>query len=200
MNIYKKLSELFATVGYVGKVKDAPGTFGSLISFPLCYIIMYFTLKNQIVFPISGFSALEQSFATLLILELTAILLLFVIGTYATHYYIKDIDNKDPKEVVIDEVVGQMLVISFCSLSAGMLFETNLPKYIDGNFIDFIVLFLSPFILFRLFDILKPWPIDWLDQNIKGALGVMLDDIAAAIFAIVVHYVIIFTILGIYAK
>lgn len=200
MDIHKKLSELFATVGYIGKIKYAPGTFGSLVAFPLCYIIMHFTLNNQVVFPIDGFSIVEQSFITLLILELAAILLLFILGTYFTHYYIKDLDNKDPKEVVIDEVVGQMLVISLCALSALMVFETKLPEHLNGPIIDFILLFLSPFILFRLFDILKPWPINWLDQNIKGALGVMLDDIAAAIFAVVIHYVMVFIILDIYAK
>jgi phosphatidylglycerophosphatase A len=52
--------------------------------------------------------------------------------------------------------------------------------------------------LFRLFDALKPWPINWLDKNIKGALGVMVDDVAAAIFASVVQYVLVFFILDFY--
>ncbi|MDG1436572.1 MAG: phosphatidylglycerophosphatase A [Rickettsiaceae bacterium] len=191
---------MVATVGYIGKIKYAPGTFGSLVAFPLCYIIMYFTFNNQIIFPINGLSIVEQSFITLLIIELSAILILFIIGTYCTRCYIENLDNKDPKEVVIDEVVGQMLVINLCSMSIVMLLDTKLKDYMNGSTIDFIFLFLSPFILFRLFDIFKPWPINWLDKNIKGALGVMIDDVAAAIFAIIAHYVMIFILLDFYAK
>jgi phosphatidylglycerophosphatase A len=61
-----------------------------------------------------------------------------------------------------------------------------------------MLLFLSPFILFRIYDICKPWPINWFDNNIKGALGVMIDDIVAAIFAVVTHYVILLIILDFY--
>jgi phosphatidylglycerophosphatase A len=50
-------------------------------------------------------------------------------------------------------------------------------------------------VLFRLFDIIKPWPINWLDKNIKGGIGIMVDDIVAAIFASVIHYAIIFTLI-----
>ena len=65
-------------------------------------------------------------------------------------------------------------------------------------YIDIAFLFVLPFVLFRLFDALKPWPINWLDKNIKGALGVMVDDVAAAIFASVVQYVLVFFILDFY--
>jgi len=200
MNMHKKLAEFFATVCYIGKIKYAPGTFGSLPAFPLCYIIMHFTLNNQILFYIEGFAVAEQQIITLIIIELLATLLLFILGTYCTSVYIQDSEEKDPKEVVIDEVVGQMLVIILGSLSVILAFSTTLPEHFDPQLIDFVFLFLSPFILFRFFDILKPWPINWLDKNVKGAFGVMFDDIAAAIFAVVVHYVIIFFILDAYAK
>ena len=199
MNMHKKVAEFFATVCYIGKIKYAPGTFGSLIAFPLCYIIMHFTLNNQIVFHIEGFGVAEQQIITLIAIELLATLLLFGLGIYFTSIYIQDSKVQDPKEVVIDEVVGQMLVIILGSFSVILAFGTKLSEHFDATIIDFVCLFLLPFILFRIFDIVKPWPINWLDQNIKGAWGVMVDDVAAAIFAVVVHYVIVFFILDFYA-
>ena len=75
-----------------------------------------------------------------------------------------------------------MLVIILTSFSVIFVYSSSMPQKIDAAYIDFIFLFLMPFVLFRAFDILKPWPINWLDSNIKGALGVMIDDVAAALF------------------
>ena len=122
-------------------------------------------------------------------------ILLFFVGTYCTNIYIKDRKEKDPKEVVIDEVVGQMLTIILVSFSVILTYHSTLQIYVDATIIDIVFLGIIPFILFRLFDILKPWPIDWLDKNIKGTWGVMIDDIAAAIFAVVSQYVLVFLIL-----
>ncbi len=196
----KKIAEFISTVCYIGKIKYAPGTFGSLLAFPLCYIIMHFTLNNKIVFPINRFAIADQQILMLFFIELIATFLLFIIGTYFTAIYIKDSSDSDPKEVVIDEVVGQMLVIILCSFSIIFVFGTALPEHLDTRIIDFIFLFLSPFILFRAFDIKKPWPASWLDKNVKGALGVMGDDIGVAIFAVVAHYALVFIILAFYVK
>jgi phosphatidylglycerophosphatase A len=195
-----KIAEFFATVGYIGKIKYAPGTFGSLAAFPLCYIIMHLTVYYEISIPIHGFTIEEEQITALILIELIVATLLFIIGTYSTAIYISGSDNKDPKEVVIDELVGQMLVIILSSMSVLFVLATNLPNYFDSKTIDFVLLFLLPFGLFRFFDIAKPWPINWLDQNVKGAFGVMLDDIAAAIFALAVHYVLVFFIIDLYAK
>ena len=81
---------------------------------------------------------------------------------------------------------------SACQAAVNMLAQRRRDK----KDIDFIFLFLIPFVLFRAFDILKPWPINWLDSNIKGALGVMIDDVAAALFAVVCQYVIVFLIVN----
>jgi phosphatidylglycerophosphatase A len=198
--MHKKLSEFIVTVGYIGKIEYAPGTFGSLVAFPLCYLIMHIVLNNQFILPIAGLDIAAQQFITLLIVELIATLLLFVVGIYFISDYLQNSKAEDPKEIVIDELVGQMLVIILVSISIMFVLGTPLYEKINSRIIDFICLFLLPFTLFRFFDVLKPWPIDWLDQNIRGSFGIMLDDIAAAIFAVVTHYVLIFFILDIYAK
>ena len=82
-------------------------------------------------------------------------------------------DTNDPHEIVVDEVVGQML-----PLLAIPIYET---------------LYLAPkeyycaaaFLLFRLFDIWKPFPINYVDNNTKGALGIMLDDILAGVYTVI---------------
>ena len=96
---------------------------------------------------------------------------------------------------MIDEIVGQMLTIILSSFSIIFLTSSSLAIKIDEIYLDIIFLFLLPFGLFRLFDIAKPWPINWLDANIKGASGVMIDDVAAAFFAVIFQYVIVFFIL-----
>ena len=187
-----KLAELLATFFYIGKIKYCPGTFGSLAAFPLCYIIVYFTMTNQITFSFQNLNNIEQQLLTIFTIVSVFNIALFIIGIYCSSLYIKNTGREDPKEVVIDEVVGQMLVTSSCVFSNLFIHHSNIIKYLDTNLIDFIFLFILPFVLFRLFDIVKPWPINWVDQKIKAGLGVMLDDILAAIFAIVVQYTITF--------
>ena len=100
-------------------------------------------------------------------------LLIFFYSIVAINYTYKYFTSDDPQEIVIDEVVGQML-----PLLAIPIYET---------------LYLAPktlycaaaFLLFRLFDIWKPFPISYVDNNTKGALGIMLDDILAGIFTII---------------
>ena len=117
-----------------------------------------------------------------IIFSLISTLIIFVIGTYSADRYSKLTEINDPKEVVIDEVVGQMLTI-FLTIPFSFMFLSNSVP------IDLLVIIslLVSFILFRIFDILKPWPINWIDKKIKGGFGIMLDDVMAAIFAIVVY-------------
>ncbi len=187
-----KLAELLSTVFYIGKIKYAPGTFGSIPAFPLCYIILYFVLNNKIVFPFAGFSFEEQQIIALFSIELICCILIFSFGTYAASIYIIDKTEQDPKEVVVDELAGQMLTIILSSFSVIFLSSSSLINNISSTQADFLCLVIMPFVLFRFFDIVKPWPINWIDKNIKGAMGIMLDDIAAALFAVVIQYVIIF--------
>ena len=86
-----------------------------------------------------------------------------VAGVFICGYTAKALGVDDPKGVVWDEVVGYLITMLGLPLNALWL--------------------LAGFLLFRLFDIWKPWPIRWLDRNVKGGLGIMLDDVAAAVIA-----------------
>ena len=89
-------------------------------------------------------------------------------------------DSDDPQEIVIDEVVGQML-----PLLAIPIYETLCP-------LPILYYCVSVFFLFRLFDIKKPYPINYVDENLNGSLGIMLDDIIASIYSILILIVIFF--------
>lgn len=128
-----------------GFIKFAPGTIGSLVALPLAWMLVQF----------GGILALT-----------IATTLLFLIGVWAAHTYILTVEDEDPPQVVIDEVVGQCLTL--------MVVPVDFVYYLVG------------FVLFRIFDIIKPWPVNWADKNIKGGLGIMLDDVLAGIYAGVV--------------
>lgn len=193
-----KLAELIVTFFYIGKIKYCPGTIGSLIAFPICYFIMYLTAVYKITFTFLNLPLNEQILLTLFLICIIALIIIFAIGTYFTSIYIKYVGIDDPKEVIIDEILGQMLVITLCSFSVLLVNYSKLAEQIDSQTINIIFLWLIPFTLFRLFDILKPWPINWVDKNIKSGIGVMLDDVLAAVFATVIHYAIIFKIIDWY--
>lgn len=95
--------------------------------------------------------------------RLLLVLAVFLVGWWATFCALPTFKRQDPKEIVIDEVAGQGLALVLCP-----------PSW---------VALLLGFVLFRLFDILKPWPISFIDRKIKSALGIMLDDILAGLFA-----------------
>ena len=90
---------------------------------------------------------------------------LFILGVFCSNIYQKQTGEKDSSIIVIDEVVGQLIA---------MLFIIDNP----------LLVFIS-FILFRIFDIFKPWPASYADSKIKGGLGVMLDDVIAGIYALI---------------
>ena len=110
-------------------------------------------------------------------------LIIFCYSLVAINNSFESFDTEDPQEIVIDEVVGQML-----PLLAIPIYETlyPLPK---------IYYCVAAFLAFRLFDIWKPYPISYVDNNVKGALGIMLDDILASNYSII-SLTIIFFFLG----
>ena len=134
--------KMLATWFYFGKAPKAPGTCGSLATLPFVYALAYFY----------GMSA---------VIVFAVIVSLF--GIFIADAYAKELNLKDPGEIVIDETAGQ----AFSLIFAG----TNLWLFALG------------FALFRLFDISKPWLVGWADKKVNGGLGIMLDDIFAGIFA-----------------
>lgn len=86
-----------------------------------------------------------------------------IIGTYICNVATRNLDIHDHSGIVWDEIVGLMITMVFIPFSW--------PALIAG------------FLLFRLFDILKPWPIRYIDRRVHGGLGIMIDDVVAAIFA-----------------
>ena len=117
-----------------------------------------------------------------------SIIFLFTLAIFAYSFVainnsFDEFSSNDPQEIVIDEFVGQML-----PLLAIPIYETLylLPK---------MYYCIPAFLLFRLFDILKPYPVSYVDKNVKGAIGIMLDDIFAGIYTII-SLVIIFFFLG----
>ena len=142
--------EAFITVFFIGYIKVAPGTFGSLIGVIIA-IAIYLNAGPYLFFVI--------------------ILLLASLGTIAIHHSTKKIKNKDRKEIVIDEVVGQLI----------SLFPISVMAYthgLDPN--DLWPFIFYGFLSFRFFDIFKFGPIKQAD-NRNDAIGVMLDDVYAGI-------------------
>ena len=95
---------------------------------------------------------------------------LFIVGSFAAGETEKILDTRDPGIVVIDEIVGMLI-----TLAAIPVTPLNL---------------LLGFILFRIFDIVKPFPIRLIDQRFHGGLGIMLDDVVAGIYALVTLHVV----------
>ncbi len=95
--------------------------------------------------------------------------LVFALGVWASRHVIRRSGKPDDQTIVIDEVVGIFLTTS---LASGLWWH-----------------YLLAFLLFRIFDIWKPWPVQWVDTNWKNALGTMMDDVVAALMAAATFYV-----------
>lgn len=147
-----RAATLIATMMGVGYIRPAPGTWGSLVALPWGWLLHV----------LGGFPLL-----------LLGIFAGFAKGWWATAIVTKDSADHDPSEIVVDEVVGQwiaLLPLSYAAWSMGINILVMWPGWI------------AAFLLFRLFDILKPGPVGWADRR-GDALGVMLDDVIAGIFA-----------------
>lgn len=160
-----------STLYGVGLVRIAPGTAGSLAAALLAYPILMLPLGY--VWLLAG-----AAFFTL-------------VGTYHAERFMRDRNTThDPQEIVIDELVGQWLTYGVWH---GALFAVAANMAAARALLDNVAhqpLYLAlGFVLFRVFDILKPWPISWADRRIKGGFGVMFDDILAAIPAGALLYV-----------
>ena len=139
----------------LGKIKIIPGTLGSLVTVIILYIL---------------FHVLNVS-SNLILLGL---ILIFVYSFPAIENYIKNNENKDPGEIIIDELIGQSIPIFAYEISHGTKKEPD----------EALIFYCICFVLFRFFDILKPFPVSFFDKNYKNSFGVILDDVCAGLYVV----------------
>ena len=151
----KTFNSLLVTMFGLGKIKFMPGTFGSLAT----TIILFYL-----------FHSLNASSNVILI----GLIIIFIYSFYAVSTYIDDTKNKDPGEIIIDEFLGQSIPIYLYEISHGTSKESS----------EAIIFYALFFILFRYFDIMKPFPVNFFDKNFKNSFGVIMDDICAGLYVV----------------
>ena len=159
------MTRIIGTFLYTGYLKPAPGTWGSLAALPFVFVLHVLGTRLH---PMGGPALLAA-----------ATLLAFLAGLWATRRIEAETGVKDPSEIVIDEVVGMWIAmwpVSYGAAFAGADILALYPGWI------------AAFLGFRLFDIWKPGPVGWADRR-GGAMGVMLDDVIAGVFAGIVTVV-----------
>ena len=160
----KSFNTLFVTMFGLGKVPKIPGTFGSLATVIVLYLFFHIlNISPNII--------------------LISLIIIFIYSFSAVAKHIKDNDDKDPKEIIIDEFIGQSIPIYLYEISHGT------EKAPDEAIIFYGVCFL----LFRFFDIVKPFPVSFFDKNFKNSFGVIMDDVCAGLYvvAVLVLYMVI---------
>ena len=169
-----KIGKTILTMFGIGYFKYAPGTVASFITCLIFYSLASIDGINQIIFPY--------------------IIFLIIIFIYSTILIDKIYKKEDSKEIVIDEFIGQS--IPLLAISTSNELSIKLITFLDNissqlGFSWFEIWILISFILFRFFDILKPFPINLIDKKIKNSFGVILDDVVAGIFATISLYIIL---------
>jgi len=153
------MKKIVATFLYVGYLRPASGTWGSLAALPFVWALH---VLGSFVHPLGGPALIAL-----------AALAAFCAGIWATPAIAAESGREDPSEVVIDEVVGMWIAMLPVSIGAAMMNAEILALY-PG--------WIAAFFLFRAFDVWKPGPIGWADRR-GDAMGVMLDDVLAGIVA-----------------
>ena len=150
---FRERAVLFVATGFfIGSIPVAPGTFGSLIGLPVCFLLSRLNFLHSLI--------------------CILVFILFAIGIASAAE--KILKQKDPGQIVIDEIAGLMVAL------AGLPF--NLKTVLAG------------FIIFRVFDILKPFPIRILEKRVGGGSGIVLDDVLAGVYGnLIIRLVIYFT-------
>jgi phosphatidylglycerophosphatase A len=152
-----KINFLFVTLFGIGKIKKVPGSFASLATTLFLFFLFHvLNVSPNIV--------------------LFSVIIIFFISLYAVNIFIKDLTNKDPKEVVIDEFIGQSIPICLYEVAH------NIPKETD----QILKFYFIMFILFRIFDIVKPYPVSYYDKNFKNSFGVVMDDVCAGLYVVAI--------------
>ena len=151
----KSFDALFVTMFGIGKAKFIPGTFGSLAT----VVILYFCFH---VLNINSFFIL------------IGLLAIFAYSFSAVTNHTKNSENKDPGEIVIDEFIGQSIPIFLYEVSHGT----------DKQPSEALVFYGICFVLFRYFDIMKPFPVSYFDKKHKNSFGVIMDDVCAGFYVV----------------
>ena len=146
-----KISQIFSTLFFVGYVKWAPGTIGSVLSLIIIILLQDIVTKNEFII---------------------LFICIFLMAIICIKIYSKSVNKHDAKEIVIDEFLGIYLIIIF-----SYDFEI-----LNNEFIKILLILL----FFRIFDIIKPFPANWIDKNIKNSYGIIIDDIIAGIYTIII--------------
>jgi len=152
---------LAVTTFGVGYLPLMPGTYGSAVGVGVYLLLAYLEKSAYLRF---GSGGGEHITAWLHVVNLIAFLLFCLLGIWAANWATVLFKNKDPQQAVVDEVIGQLITFLF------------VPFLVSWHFV------LAGFLLFRLFDIWKPYPIDSL-QNLPAGIGVCADDILAGVYA-----------------
>ena len=159
-----KINFLFVTLFGIGKIQKIPGSFASLVTTLFLFFLFHIlNIPPNIV--------------------LISIIVVFFISLYSISLFIKNLENKDPKEIVIDEFIGQSIPICLYEIAH------QGPKEIN----QVLTVYFIMFILFRIFDIAKPYPVSYYDKNFKNSFGVIMDDVCAGLYvvAILVLYMVL---------
>ena len=155
----KKINLIFVTFLGIGYIKIASGTFASLATSIILFCLFRFYISIE-HFPILGL----------------IIISFFVYSLYAIETLEAEFEEKDARQIVIDEVIGQsipILLIEYIAYLQNQSFGADLYLY------------LMSFFLFRFFDIFKPFPIRYFDKNYKNSFGILFDDVLAGIYTLI---------------
>ena len=158
----KKINVLVSTFFGNGYLTKIPGTITSAITVILIYI----------AYEILGYTDLKFS--------IIFFILLFIYSFYAVKDSESEFKNKDPRQIVIDEVLGQSMPLILL-LYLNQINQINQPIEIY---------YIMSFLFFRFFDILKPFPVSYFDQNYKNYFGIIMDDIMAGLYSMILIYLI----------
>ena len=151
----KIFNSFLVTMFGLGRIKFMPGTFGSLATTVILFCLFHLlNISSNVIF--------------------IGLIIIFIYSFYAISTYIKYSKNKDPGEIVIDEFLGQSIPIYLYEISHGITKES-------AEAIPYYILF---FILFRYFDIMKPFPVSFFDKNFKNSFGVIMDDMCAGLYVV----------------
>ena len=141
MRLREKSVLLLATGCFIGNIPLAPGTFGTLVGLPICFLLSLADIQIAVV----------------------CIILFIIAAIFISHEAEQILDTDDPKSVVIDEMAGILVAL------AGLPFQP--------------VILVSGFIIFRLLDIFKPFPIKQIETRLSGGTGIVMDDVVAGVMS-----------------